>query len=191
MNDLQGIYRQLTGTRSPERLADCYRAAEQQAASMVAGRGAEPARPIPVVAAAVPPLATVNTAVYTLHALPKDAGGGLAEQLLEIAHRNIVHALHRCRRALELDGTSHGYTVEEWLPTVYEIAGSLLRSARLDTEPPTVVQATQEAISELSRAIAELDNGAENAPTSLSETLARLLVIWTFTDAALRAQESA
>ena len=46
----------------------------------------------------------------------------------------------RCHSALELDGADHGYGAEEWLPTVYDIAGPLLRSARLDTEPPTLVQ---------------------------------------------------
>ena len=51
--------------------------------------------------------------------------------------------------------------------------------------PPTIVQATQEAISWLSRAIAELDERSQEAPTSLAETLARLLAVWTFTDAAL------
>jgi hypothetical protein len=47
------------------------------------------------------------------------------------------------------------------------------------------VQAAQEAISWLSRAIAELDESSEEAPTSIAETLARLLAVWTFTDAAL------
>jgi hypothetical protein len=69
---------------------------------------------------------------------------------------------------------------------VYDIAGPLLQSVRLDTEPPTLVHVTQEAISWLARAIAELDEGSDEAPTSLAETLARLLAVWTFTDAALR-----
>ena len=70
-------------------------------------------------------------------------------------------------------------------PTVYDIAGPLIQSARLDKNPPTIVQPTQDAISWLSRAIAELDESSEHAPTSLAETLARLLAVWTFTDAAL------
>jgi hypothetical protein len=53
------------------------------------------------------------------------------------------------------------------------------------------VEATQETISWLSRAIAELDESSEDAPTSLAETLARLLAVWTFTDAALRNHQSA
>ena len=53
-----------------------------------------------------------------------------------------------------------------------DFARELLRSARLDHEPPTVVHVAQDAISWLSRAIAELDENSEEAPTSLAETLA-------------------
>ena len=48
------------------------------------------------------------------------------------------------------------------------------------------MRVAQEAIGWLSRAIAELDEGSAEAPTSLAETLARLLAVWTFTDIALR-----
>jgi hypothetical protein len=138
-----------------------------------------------VLATAIPASATLNTAIHMLHALPNDVDGGLPRQLLEIAQLNVTYALHRCHRALELDAAEHGYNLEEWLPVAYDIAGALLESARLDKEPPTIVQATQEAISWLSRAIAELDESSQEAPTSLTETLARLLAVWTFTDAAL------
>ena len=189
MNDLDDIYRHLAIPRSQEELADGYSAAEQHGASVASGRGPASARPIPVLAMAVPPSATVNTAIYTLHALPKDIEGALPEHLLEIAHRKVALALHLCQQALESDGSTHHYAIAEWLPTVYDTAGSLLQSARLDTEPPTLVQATQEAISWLSRAIAELDEASEEAPTSLAETLARLLAVWTFTNVALPSAE--
>lgn len=108
-----------------------------------------------------------------LHALPKNVEGALPEQLLEPAHRNIAHALHRCQDPLELDGGSPGFNVEEWLPTVYDTAGPLLQSARLDKEPPTIVLATQEAISWLSRAITELDESSEEPrPASPRRSLA-------------------
>jgi hypothetical protein len=84
-----------------------------------------------------------------------------------------------------------GYDVEEWLPVVYDIAGSLLQSARPDSEPPTLVHIAQESIGWLSRAIAELDESSEEAPTSPAEALARLLAVWTFTDVALRHRPSA
>jgi len=191
VNDLDDIYRRLPIPRTQQDLADDYRAALRQGAISAAGSAPELARPIPLLAAAIPPSATVNTAIHTLHGLPNDVEAELPDQLLEIAQRNVAGALHRCQQALELDGADHGYTADEWIPIVYDIAGPLLQSARLDIEPPTVVQATQESISWLSRAIAEFDEGSEEAPPSLAETLARLLAVWTFTDAALRHRPSA
>jgi hypothetical protein len=190
VNDLDDIYRRLAIPRTQQDLADDCRTALRQGASSAADSSPELVRPISSLAAAIPPSATVNTAIHTLHALPKDVEGDLPGRLLEIAQRNVVEALGFCQRALELDGADHGCHAEEWLPTVYEIAGSLLQSVRLDTEPPTLVQVTQEAISWLSRAIAELDQRAVEAPTSLAETLARLLAVWTFTDVALHHRPS-
>ena len=185
MNDLDDIYRMLAAPRTQRGLADDYRTALRQGRSVAAGSALELARPIPLLASAIPPSATVNTAIHTLHALPNDVEGELPEQLLGIAHRNGADAVGRCHRALELDGADHGYDAEEWLPTVYDIARALLQSARLDTEPPTLVEVMQEAISWLSRATAGLDERSEEAPTSLAETLARLLATSTFTDVAL------
>jgi hypothetical protein len=186
VNDLDDIYRRLATPRTPQDLADGYRTGLRDGARIVLGSAPELRRPIPLLARAIPPAASVSTAIHTLHALPNDVEGELPGQLLEIAQRNVADALACSHRSLELDGDDHGYHAEEWLPTVYEIAGSLLQSARLDTEPPTLVQVTQEAISWLSRAIAELDQRSAEAPTSLAETLARLLAVWTFTDVALR-----
>jgi hypothetical protein len=185
VNDLDNIYRRLATSRTQQELADDYRAALRQR-ERLPGRGAELARPIPLLAAAIPPSTTVNTAIHTLHALPNDVEGDLPGQLLEIAQRNVVEALGCCQRALELDGADHGYTAEEWLATVCDIADPLLQSARLDIDPPTLVQVAQEAISWLARAIGEFDESSEEGPTSLAETLARLLAIWIFTDVALR-----
>jgi hypothetical protein len=184
VDDLDDIYARLATPRTQQDLADDYRAALRQGGISAAGSAPELARPITLLAAAIPPSATVNTAIHTHHALPSTVEGDLSGQLFEIARRNAVDALDCCHRALELDGADHGYRADEWLPTVYDIAGSLLQSARLATEPPTLVQVTQEAIRWLSRAIAELDEGSEEAPTSVAETLARLLAVWTFTDAA-------
>jgi hypothetical protein len=190
VNDLDDIYRRLDAPRSQRELADDYRTALRQGGSVAAGSAPELARPISLLASAIPPSATVNTAIHTLHALPKTVEGELPEQLLEIAQRNAVDAFGYCQRALELDGADHGYHAEEWLPTVYDIAGPLLQSARLNVEPPTLVQVTQEAISWLSRAIAELEQSSEEAPTSVAETLARLLSVWIFTDVALQDRQS-
>ena len=190
MNDLDDIYRRLATPRTQQDLAEDYRTALGRGERLL-GPGAELARPIPLLAAAIPPSSTVNTAIYTLHALPKDVEGELPRQLLEIAQRNVVDALGCCQRSLEVDGADHGYHAEEWLPTVCDIAGPLLQSARVDTEPPTLVRVAQEAIGWLSRAITELDESSEEAPTSLAQTLARLLAASTFTNVALRHRPSA
>jgi hypothetical protein len=187
--NLDDIYRRLPAEATQEQLAAYYRTAQCVGAQLADGSGPELTRPIPALATAIPPAATASTAIHTLHALP-DLEGALPERLLEIARRNATDALHRCHRALERDGADHGYTAGEWLPVVYDIAGSLLRSARLDIESPTLVQATQDAISWLSRAITELDGASEELPSNLAETLTRLLAVWTFTDAALHSQPS-
>src|SRR5581483_6618879 len=51
----------------------------------------------------------------------------------------VATALHQCHRALELDAAAHGYTTEESVPSICDVATGLLRSARLDQEPPSVV----------------------------------------------------
>ena len=76
------------------------------------------------------------------------------------------------------------FLYEEWLPVVYEIAGPLLESASHTGEPPTVVEQAQTAISWLSRVLVELDQDSPETPTALTETLARLLTVWVFTELA-------
>jgi hypothetical protein len=186
--DLDDTYRRLAGPWTHEQLAAHYHSAHRHGERTA--NDPEPARPIPLLATAIPPSATVSTTLHTLHALPQAVDRELPKQLVEIAHRNVADALHRCHRALELDSTDHGYSVDEWLPTAYDIAGPLLQSARPETEPPSLVQITQEAIGWLSRAIAELDESSEEAPTSLAEALARLLATRVFTDAALQRRRS-
>jgi hypothetical protein len=186
--DLHNTYRQLAQPWTHEQLAEHYRHAECHGESLIERRDALPARPIFWLATAVPPSATVSTAIHSLHTLPRQLNRALPEQLLQTTQRNTADALHRCHHALELDAAERGYQVEDWLPTVCDIAGPLLQSARLNKNPPSLVQVTQEAISWVSRAIAELDESSEYAPTSLTETLARLLAVWTFTNTAQRHQ---
>ena len=132
----------------------------------------------------MPPSAALLVAIHVLHALPEGAGGDLAQQLVDTAERNAADALHRCHRALELDGAAHGYSAEEWLPVVSAVAGPLLESASLSPEPPAIVRAAQEVIGHLSRVVVELDLESPEAPIGLSDTLARLLTVWVFADAA-------
>ena len=108
----------------------------------------------------------------------------LAEELLGTAETNAADALHRCHRALELDGHAHGYTADEWLPVIYDAPAPLLESSHLDQEPPSVVRQTQEAVRWLSSSIACLDEDSRETPAALADTLARLLVVCVFVDAA-------
>lgn len=80
---------------------------------------------------------------------------------------------------------THGYGATEWEPVLCDIAASRLTSIRLDDDPPTVVAHAQDAISWLARTIAALDEDSREAPAALAETLAHLLAVWIFTDAAL------
>lgn len=100
------------------------------------------------------------------------------------AGANAADALYRCHRALELDGLTHSYTADEWLPVIYDIAGQLLESSHLDQEPPTLVQQTQDAVRWLSASIARLDEDSRDAAAALADTLARLLVVCVFVDGA-------
>jgi hypothetical protein len=60
----------------------------------------------------------------------------------------------------------------------------MLECSHLDRDPPSVVLRTQEVVRWLSSSIACLDEGSPEVPTALSDTLARLLVVCAFADAA-------
>jgi hypothetical protein len=179
--DLSAAYQQLARAWTHEQLAARYDAANRAGAELVDERAGGP---ITILATAIPPAASLGVAVHVLHALPSAGTGELAQQLRDTAARNATDALRRCHRALELDGQAHDYTAGEWLPVVYDVAAPLLQSSRLDQEPPTIVQQTQEAVSWLSGAIAQLDQDSADTAAALADALARLLVVRIFTDAA-------
>ena len=137
-----------------------------------------------MVASALPPAATLDVAVYVLHMLRATTHEDLARRLVDNAQHSAAAALHRCHRALELDGAAHSYTAKEWLLVVCDRAAQLLKSARLDAEPPTMVRDAQDAISWLSRTLIELDQDSAETANALSEALARLLAVWVFAEAA-------
>ena len=184
MSDLDDTYQRLAKPWTHEQLADHYRDARDRGAQFGDAAHGVLGGPIAAVASAIPPSATISVAIHMLHALPATVQGTLPQQLLDTAERNAADALQRCHRALELDGDAHEYAADEWLPAVYDIAATLLSSARADEDPPILVRAAQDAISWLSRAVAELDRDSPDAPSALAETLARLLTIWVFAGAA-------
>ena len=186
MIDLNNTYRQLATIWTHDELKARYRDAQR--------RGAEPDRTadaLSLVAAAIPPAATTSVAIHILHALPETPRDRAPQQLLATASRNAASALRRCHLALERDGAVHGYRTDEWLPVITDIAGRVLQSARLDKDPPTIVEQAQQTIAWLSRALVELHEDSADAPSTLSEVLARLLVILVFTELAREPNDSA
>jgi hypothetical protein len=84
----------------------------------------------------------MKVAIHTLHVLPESDRTTSGERLLTTVASNAVHALHRRHRALELDGSAHGWCSREWLPVVYDIASALLESGRPSDEPPAIAHQT-------------------------------------------------
>lgn len=188
MIDLDDTYRRLARPWTHTELAAHYRAAEDRGAGFSGTPQDDLTRPIGLLATAIPPAATLNVAIHVLHVLPHGTKDDIAQDLLASAATNAANALHRCHRALALDGERHDYEAEAWLATVWDVAVPPLRSARRDQDPPTVVQQAQEAISWLSRAILELDRDSAETATALAEALSRLLVLCVFANDALAAR---
>ena len=184
MNDLDEIYKQLARDWPSEELAARYASARDHGARGIKNPGPAVARALAMVATALPPAATLDVAVYVLHVLRATTHGDLARRLVDNAQQSAAAALHRCHRALELDGAAYGYTAEEWLPVVCDRAAELLKSARLNEEPPTMVREAQDTISWLSRALIELDQDSAETASALSEALSRLLAVWVFAETA-------
>jgi hypothetical protein len=189
--DISQTYRRLANRWTHDQLAARYAAANRRGEQLLgeAPDGA-PERPIAILATTIPSTATLSVAIHVLHALPDGVRGALAEGLLDTAETNAADALHRCHRALELDGLGHSYTAEEWLPVIYDIAGPLLESSRLDSEPPSVVRHAQEAVRWLSTSIACLDEDSRETAAALADTLGRLLAVSVFTTAAQTSAKS-
>lgn len=183
MIDLDDTYCRLAQPWTHEQLSARYRDAKRRGDQLIASGYENESRPLPLLATAIPPSATVSVAIHVIHVLP-DLRGDLPRQLLDTTETKAAEALRRCHRALELDGEARGYSAEEWLPVVYDIAGPLLESASRTREPPTAVEQAQNAISWLSRVLVEVDQDSPETPTALTETLARLLTVWVFTDVA-------
>jgi hypothetical protein len=183
--DLSQTYRHLGRPWTHDELAVSYAAANRRGEQLLSeAPDTAPDRPIALLATAIPSAATLSVAIHLVHALPEGARAKLAAELLDTADANAADALHRCHGALELDGLAHGYTAEEWLPVIYDGAAPLLESSQLEQEPPSLVRQTQEAVRWLSSSIACLDQDSREAPAALTDTLARLLVVCVFADAA-------
>src|SRR5947207_5441508 len=110
MNNLDEIYKHLARDWPSEELAARYASARDHGARAIKNPRPAVARALPLVASALPPAATLDVAVYVVHMLSATTHEDLARRLLDNAHQITAAALHRCHRALELDGAAHSYT---------------------------------------------------------------------------------
>jgi hypothetical protein len=181
MSDLTATYDQLARSWTHEQLADHYRDAQRRGEQLP--ERDQPhliRRPIAMLASAVPACANLSVAIHVIHVLPATGALALTDQLLRTAENNSATALHRCHRALALDGHAHGYTADQWLPAIYDIAAPLLETAALNHEPPSLVEHAQEAVRWLSRAIVDLDEDSPDAAAALADGLGRMLALHVF-----------
>jgi hypothetical protein len=187
MSDLTAAYDRLARGWTHEQLADHYNDAKRRGEELPeCHQDHLISRPIAMLASAIPACATLSVAIHVIHVLPTTREAGLVDDLLDNAENSSALALHRCHHALELDGRDHGYSAGEWLPAVYDIAAPLFESASADLEPPSAVHYAQDAIRWLSSAIVKLDQGSAEASAAIADALARLLVIFSFTQVAER-----
>ena len=147
MSDLTAAYDRLARGWTHEELAGRYRDAKRRGEQLPeCDQDHLIRRPIAMLASAVPACASLSVAIHVIHVLPATGALALRDQLLRNAENNSAVALYRCHQALELDGQAHDYSADEWLPAVYDIAAPLLEAARLNREPPSLVEQAQEAV---------------------------------------------
>ncbi len=187
MNSLDATYRSLARSWQADELAERYRPAHLRGASDLPPGERPPARPLALLATAVPRLISLAVAANVLHILPTAATGGaaLADELLSTIDVTAAGSLHRCHLALDASGQDVGTdTAEEWLPYIYDEAAHHLRALSPIADPPSLVQHAQEAGRYTAIAIGELDRDARMAPEAISDCLAHLLTVCVFADAA-------
>jgi hypothetical protein len=185
MTDLSARYDQVARTWTHDELGERYRQARSRGRELP---GCEHdhlvRRPIALLANAVSNCATLSVAIHVIHVVPAAGDPGLVDRLFDSAEKNSAIALHRGHQALALDGRAHDYTADEWLPAIYDMAASLLETAHLDHEPPSLVEQAEDVVRWLSRAIADLDDDAPDAAAGIVDGLGRLLSLHVFSDVA-------
>jgi hypothetical protein len=181
MSTIRATYEQLARPWTHKELADRFDQAKRHAAQLSRPDPEDRAQtPVAILASAIPALAALNVAIHVIHALPDTADPALLDQLLLNAETNAAVAAQRMHRALELDGVTHNYTTDEWLPAVYDVAARLLESARLDCEPPSLVEEANASVRWLSQAIIDLDQDAPDATAAVVDGLGRVLTFRVF-----------
>jgi hypothetical protein len=187
MTDLSATYDRLARPWTHKQLADHFHRAKRRGEHRPeCDQDHLIRRPIAMLATAVPACAALSIAIHVIHVMPATGDPGLVQQLFDNAEMNSAIALHRCHQALELDGRSHDYSADEWLPALYDTAASLLEAARLNREPPSLVEHAQETVRWLSQAIIALDDDAPDAAMAVVDALGHILALHVFAGVASR-----
>ena len=180
------VYRQLARRWPAGELAEHYRAAYERGAGDLPDGEEAPERPIMLLATAIPRLISLAVATNVLHLLPTstDDGAAIAEQLIATIDTTATGSLHRCHLALQSDGESRGYDVDEWLPLAYEQTADWLQHASSAADPSPLIEHAQQAGRFAALAIGSLDRDAPTVPEAITDCLAHLLFTCVFAHAA-------
>jgi hypothetical protein len=166
---------------------EATRAAHPRGASDLSPGERPSARPLALLATAVPRLISLAVAANVLHILPTAATGrgALADELLSTIDMTASGGLYRCHLALGACGRDAGAdTAEEWLPYIYDETAHHLHALSPTANPPSLVQHAQEAGRYTAIAIGALDRDAAMAPEAISDCLAHLLTVCVFANTA-------
>lgn len=185
MIELDVAYQQIARPWSHAQLAAHYQEADRRGGQVIGpDHDDTSSSPIALLASSIPRSTSLSVAVHVLHVLPSATSGQLAPRFVDTIKDNAAAVLHLSQRALELDGQAHGYTADEWLAAVYDIAMPLLTEARLDREPPSIVDNVQDAVRWLAHAIINLDRDTPAVPAAIADGLGPLLALCVFADVA-------
>ena len=182
---LEVVYRALARPWPVDELAERYQAAHQRGASDMPAGETPPDRPITLLATAIPRLISLAVAANVLHILPAAIlDAALGNDVLGTLDLTASGSLHRCHLALEAHARAQGYEASEWLPLAHEQAADWLEHASAAVDPPALIDHAQQAGRYAAVAIGSLDRNAPNAPEAITDTLAHLLTVCVFADAA-------
>ena len=192
MINLDAVYRQLARPWPADELAERYHAAYRRGAGDLPAGEESPARPITLLATAIPRLISLAVAANVLHLLPTSTRDALdvAEELIATIDTTATGSLHRCHLALESDGRSRGYDAGEWLPLAYEQAADWLEHTSPAADPPSLIEHAQQSGRFAALAIGSLDRDAPSVPEAITDCLAHLLFACVFADTAARSRPS-
>lgn len=185
---LAAVYDELARRCTRDEFANAYRTACLRGEGDLAP-GEPTDRPIGVLATAVPRLISLAVATYAVHVLPDvdtPERAALDDELLATIDATAAGSLRRCHLALDADGRARGYTTDEWLPIIYNVAGEALQRASVTDDPPAVVQLAQDAARWVAIAIDRLDRDAPTVTDALADALGSLLIVCMFADIARR-----